>query len=264
MKKALVICTTPHLTAYYKEWKQNLKFNNDEYVLCDVSSNKSLPTDIVLDFIQDNVLNYNKESVKNSLNFHIEASDKHWWNLGGGRSIIWFYAHLRMLYFYKINPNYEYYWFFDDDITFPNNQLYEFLDLYENMDQDCLITYLFSNLGNPNPSNVPFIGPGMGSYHVPDYNWLIHYPGDGDKQPEEIKDKYGSYFPIVRLSNRALKLLLDKHNEGYYGYSEGYVPTVLNHYGMSLYSIFNTNSKVDLNNNILIHHKNWEMLWQNV
>jgi hypothetical protein len=104
----------------------------------------------------------------------------------------------------------------------------------------------------------------MGSFHAPDYNWLTHYPGIGDKQPEDITEKYGSYFPIVRLSNRALSLLLEKHNQGYYGYSEGYVPTVLNHHGMSLYSIFNTNSKVDLNNDILIHHKNWEMLWKNV
>jgi len=261
---SLVICTTRGFTAYYKDWKQDLTISKDNYVLCDTTSGTTYPIDIALDFIQDNIINYNETNVKKSLNFDTQPSDVHWWNLGGGRSIMWFYAHLRMLYFYRVHPEYDYYWFFDDDVTFPNHQLKEFLDSHKHLDHDCMITYLFSNVGNENPSNVPFVGPGMGSYHVPDHNWLIHYPGVGDKQPPYVTEKYGSFFPIVRFSNQAMKLLWQEHQKGYYGYSEGYVPTVLNYFGMKLYSIFNTESKVEANNNIIIHHKNWEMLWKNV
>ena len=261
---ALVICTTRGFTAYYKDWKQDLTISKDNYVLCDTTSGTTYPSNIALDFIQDNIINYNESNVKKSLNFDTQPSDVHWWNLGGGRSMMWFYAHLRMLYFYRVHPEYDYYWFFDDDVTFPNHQLKEFLDSHNHLDYDCMVTYLFSNIGNENPSNVPFVGPGMGSYHVPDYNWLIHYPGAGDKQPPYVTEKYGSFFPIVRFSNQAMRLLWQEHQKGYYGYSEGYVPTVLNYYGMKLYSIFNTESKVEANNNIIIHHKNWEMLWKNV
>ena len=261
-KTAFVICSTPGLTAYYDNWKKNLKLSNDNYVLCDVSSDRTLPTNITLDFIQDNIINFTGDGIKSTLNFDVEPSDKHWWNHGGGRNAIWFYAHLRMLYFYKIHPEYEYYWFFDDDVTFPNFQLDQFLESHNPLTYDCMITYLFSNLGNENPSNVPVMDENMGSFHAKEFNWLTHYPGHGDNQPPYIKETYGSFFPIVRYSNRAMKKLLEEHENGYYGYSEGYVPTVLNHHGMSLYSIYNKNSKVELNNDILIHHKNWEMYWK--
>jgi hypothetical protein len=261
---ALVICTTYSFTAYYNNWKKDLNLSKDTYVLCDVTSGKNIPSNSILDFIQDNIINYTQENVKKSLNFNTQPSDKHWWNLGGGRSMMWFYAHLRMLYFYKTHPEYDYYWFFDDDVTFPNQQLNEFLEAHSNLDYDCMITYLFSNIGNKNPSRVPFVGPGMGSYHVPEHNWLTHYPGDGDIQPPQVTEKYGSYFPIARFSNNAMKILLQEHGKGYCGYSEGYVPTVLNYHGMKLYSIFNTESKVEANNNIIIHHKSWEMYWKNV
>ena len=261
---ALVICTTRGFTLYYNDWKQNLTIDKDTYVLCDTTSGHTYSTKVALDFIQDNIINYNEDNIKKSLNFDIQPSDKHWWNVGGGRSMMWIYAHLRMLYFYKTHPEYDYYWFFDDDITFPKQQLNEFLDTHKDLDYDCMITYLFSDLNNENPSKVPVIGPGMGSYHAPEHNWLIHYPGDGDNQPPYITEKYGSYFPIVRFSNQAMKILLQEHENGYHGYSEGYIPTVLNHHGMKLYSIFNTESKVEANNDIIIHHKNWEMYWKNV
>lgn len=261
---ALIVCTTQAFSAYYRDWKKELTISKDNYLLCDVTSGKGLPSSFMLDYIQDNIINYTQNNIKKSLNFDTQPSDVHWWNLGGGRSMLWFYAHLRMLYFYRVHPEYDYYWFFDDDITFPDTQLNEFLDAHKELDHDCMITYLFSNLNNKNPSNVPFIGLGMGSYHVPDYNWLTHYPGAGDNQAPYVTEKYGSFFPIVRFSNQAMRILWQEHKKGYFGYSEGFVPSVLNHYGMKLYSIFNTESKVAANNNILIHHKNWEMLWKNV
>jgi hypothetical protein len=252
---ALVICTTYSFTAYYNNWKKDLNLSKDTYVLCDVTSGKNIPSNSILDFIQDNIINYTQENVKKSLNFNTQPSDKHWWTLGGGRSMMWFYAHLRMLYFYKTHPEYDYYWFFDDDVTFPNQQLNEFLEAHSNLDYDCMITYLFSNIGNKNPSRVPFVGPGMGSYHVPEHNWLTHYPGDGDIQPPQVTEKYGSYFPIARFSNTAIKILLQEHGKGYCGYSEGYVPTILNHKGLSLYSIYNPDNQIKVDKNIIVHHR---------
>lgn len=262
---ALVICTTPGFSAYSKEWTRDLKFGEHNYILCDMgSSDRSISIPTMMNFMQDNIVNYNLDNVKKSLNFNIEPSDVHRWNLGGGRNIIWFYAHFRMLYFYKVFPNYEYYWFFDDDITFPNSDLTKFLEKHNRLDYDCMITYLFANLNAKNPSNVLTMEQGMGSYHSQDHHWLIHYPGVGDKQPPYITETYGSYFPIVRFSNRALKKLMEVHEEGYYGYSEGFVPTVLNHFGMSLYSIFNKDSKVNLAEDIVIHHKFDTILWKNI
>ena len=34
-----------------------------------------------------------------------------------------------------------------------------------------------------------------------------------------------------------MKTLVEEHEKGFYGYSEGYVPTILNHKGLKLYSI---------------------------
>lgn len=262
---SLTICTTPSFSAYSKEWHRDLKFGKHNYILCDVGNgNRALPMPSMMQFMQDNIINYNIKNINTTLNFSTEPSDRHRWNLGGGRSIIWFYAHFRMLYFYKLFPNYEYYWFFDDDIAYPNSQLELFLELHNTLTHDCMITYLFANLNAKNPSNVLTTDSNMGSYHADNHHWLIHYPGVGDKQPPYITETYGSFFPIVRFSNRAIKKLWEVHEEGYYGYSEGFVPTVLNHFEMSLYSIYNKESKVQLNNDILIHHKHDVMLWKNV
>jgi hypothetical protein len=82
---------------------------------------------------------------------------------------------------------------------------------------------------------------------------------------DDIKEKYGSYFPVVRLSNKALSILCDEHQNGYFGYSEGYMPTILNHRGLSLYSIYNKESNVKVDNNIILHHRRYhQMTWENL
>lgn len=265
MNQAIVISATPgSLPAYFSEWKKDLKFDGSEYVLCDLGLSSKPNLNIDLEFTQNNLIYYNKQVLREELNFNVEPSSKHRWNEGGGRSIIWFYPHLRFLYFYLLHREYEYYWFLDDDITFPENQLYRFLELYDTNEKDCLITYLFSNNSNENKSGVPFMDQSMGSYHGSSHNWLTHYPGAGDRHNKFVKETYGSFFPIVRLSRKSMELLLSEHNNGWYGYSEGYVPTTLNYYGCSLESIYNTQSRVAADTNIVIHHKNWKMLWENV
>lgn len=260
---ANIICTTSAITAFYKSWKENLKFDNNDYILCDTVSGL-IPSQILLDFVQDNVIYYDKFNVKKYLDVNFEPPDNHWWNLGGGRSLLWFYPYLRMLYFYKVNPDYDYYWFFDDDVTFPDNNLQFFLESHNVLEYDFMATYLFTQGENQNQPNVLVMDNTMNSFHDENFNWLIHYPGNGDSQlPTEYK-KYGSYFPIVKLSKKAMEILSKIHLDGLYGYGEGFVPTILAAHNCSLYSIFDKNSKIKIDSSIIVHHKNWEMLWKNI
>ncbi len=66
--------------------------------------------------------------------------------------------------------------------------------------------------------------------------WLERFPGDGDTLPDGITEWFGSFFPTVRYSNRSMKKLLELNNQGYHGYGEGFVPTVLNQCGMKITS----------------------------
>jgi len=261
---AVIMCRRT-VSYYDTDWKQAFRRDNHDYLLCHVELEDQFDVKPMLDYVQDNVILYNTENIRNTFNFHIEASDKHWWNNGGGRNIIWFYPHLRMMYFYKIHPEYEHYWFFDEDITFPENHLYNIVNAHAHLDHDCMITYLFSDLNNENPSQVPVVDESMVSFHSTDHYWLKHYPGPGDIQPNDIKEKYGSYFPLVRLSNKAMKVLVEEHEKGFYGYSEGYVPTILNHRGLKLHSIFNKESKIAVDENLIVFHRRYlELQWKNL
>jgi hypothetical protein len=261
---AIVVCARTN-SSYFGDWRSSLKFNNDDYLLCDTSAGDLMPFEFISDFIPDNIINYNINNIRATFDFKTHPDKRHWWSGQGNRNIIWFYPHLRMLYFYKTHPNYDYYWFFDEDVTFPNNQLYDFVNSHKQLDSDCMITYLFSDLNNTNPSQVPVIDENMVSFHSDSHYWLTHYPGPGDLQDPGVIEKYGSYFPLVRYSNKAMSTLLEAHENGYYGYSEGYVPTMLNHYGLSLYSIYNKDSKVTINEDITVYHRRYlELQWTNL
>lgn len=261
---AVVVCTKT-ASSFHNDWKQAFKFGAHDYMLCNIHGDVLIDPKILLDYVQDNIVNYTENDLRKALDFYLEPSNKHWWNNGGGRNIIWFYPHFRMMYFYKVFPEYEYYWFFDDDVTFPNNDLYTFVDAHSHLDHDCMITYLFADLNAENKSQVLTMTPGMGSFHAEDHNWLVHYPGPGDVQPAGVTEKYGSYFPLVRLSNKALKALVEEHENGHYGYSEGYVPTVLNYRNLSLYSIFNKESKVVVDESLEVYHRRYQdLVWKHV
>ena len=258
---AIVVCTRAN-SSYADDWNRTLRFTDHDYLLCDVGNGK-VPEYKTFDrFVADNVINYTEQYMREALNFHSEISTKHWWNQGGGRNAIWFYPHFRMLYFYLTHPNYNYYWFFDEDVTFPQHNLDEFVAAHAHLTHDCMITYLFSTKGS---ADVLSMTPGMGSYHAADCNWLSHYPGDGDKQNPHITTTYGSYFPLVRLSNKAMRGLWEEHGKGHHGYSEGYVPTTLAHLGQTLYSIYDKNSEVKADKRLVVHHRRYlELLWKHV
>lgn len=261
---AIVVCTRG-ISVFHDDWNQVFKFNSDDYMLCDLTSGELPPLSTTLKYVQDNAIMYSSDNLRTSFNFYLDPSPRHWWNNGGGRNINWFYPHFRMMYFYKINPNYDYYWFFDDDVTFPNGQLYDFVEKHKGLDHDCMISYIFGDLEQKNQPDTHDMDEKMVAYHSTNHNWLSHYPGDGDIQPSDIKDKYGSYFPLVRLSNRALSILVSEHEKGYYGYSEGYVPTILDYHGLRLYSIYNKQSEIAVDKDLIVfHRRHHQMQWENL
>ena len=204
-----------------------------------------------------NGLKYNKQLVRDTFNFEGEVSKTHYWNSYGNRDIIWFYAHLRMLYFYHHNRDFNYYWFFDDDVTMGNWDL--FFNSFKDNDADFFSYYVFKNTNIGTQHKIPYIDSNTTSQHM----WFERFPGDGDKLPDYVTDKFGSFFPIVRLSNQALKLLYGLLIDGVYGYSEGFVPTMLNYHEMKLDTIFdNTSTSKHFDDNIVdVKHKHSKINW---
>jgi len=74
---------------------------------------------------------------------------------------------------------------------------------------------------------------------------------------------FGSFFPVVRYSKRSMEELLKINNEGYDGYSEGFVPTLLNERGMKMSSLINADDTSNYYNvnEVNLLHKNIRTSW---
>jgi hypothetical protein len=163
-----------------------------------------------------------------------------------------------MLNYYIQNPNYDYYWFFDDDVKVGNWDL--FFEGTDKDDSDFLGYIVFKDSNVITQEKIPVIDNRTTSQHM----WFERFPGDGDILPDDINEKFGSFFPTNRFSNRAMKKLLEIHEEGLHGYSEGFVPTMLNKYGYTLNTIIksdNTSDFFDVDQ-VNIQHKNIKINWE--
>lgn len=203
-------------------------------------------------------LSFTEQDIRDKFNFEGEVSKRHYWNSFGNRNIIWFYAHLRMLYYYEANPNYDYYWFYDDDVTIRNWKAFH--AGFEDNKADFISQYGFKQPGIKNQSNVPEMDNRTTSKHM----WFERFPGEGDILFDDTTELFGSFFPIVRYSNRAMAKLVQCLKEGIYGYSEGFVPTILNYYGMGLDTIFNSDSQAKYFDDSIVDvkHKNIKINWE--
>ena len=215
--------------------------------------------DFDFEFLSDRYpvgIEYDEQKVRDVFNFKGDVSKKHFWNSQGNRNIIWFYAHLRMAYYYMLNPNEDWYWFMDDDVICDNWS--EFFKSFENNDADFISYYLFKNKGVKNQPNIPEIDKNTHSGTT----WFSRFPGDGDNI-DKNDELFGSFFPIVRFSNKSLKHLSNLLINKQHGYSEGFVPTQLNKDGFTLDTIFNNQSESDHFdvNKIHILHKNIRVDW---
>ena len=215
--------------------------------------------DFEFEFLSDRYptgIEYDEQKVRDVFNFKGDVSKKHFWNSQGNRNIIWFYAHLRMAYYYMLNPNEDWYWFMDDDVICDNWS--EFFKSFENNTSDFISYYLFKNTNIDSQVNIPTIDSNTHSGTA----WFDRFPGDGDNIDKSY-ELFGSFFPIVRFSNKSLKHLTDLLINNIHGYSEGFVPTQLNKDGFTLDTIFNNQSESDHFdvNKIHILHKNIRVDW---
>lgn len=188
-------------------------------------------------------------------NFNRPIDRKHRW--GNHQNPNYFYAHFRMLLFYKKYNKFDYYWFFDDDVYFDSN-LNPFLSEYESHKEDFLAIQLFKK---DDYKEFPFVSKAnqrMGSHG----NWLHFAPGPGDNY-KSAERHMGCFFPIVRYSNRAMKHLIDLNEQNYYGYSEGFVPTSLASDGFTVASMLSEEDKYFINpkTKCTLTHKNDNFTW---
>jgi hypothetical protein len=246
MNSVYCVCTTPDVYPVYANHWEN--FPKEITWVSDITKDSSFK----LGF------NYTEKELRDNLNFYGEVSKRHYWNSYGYRNIIWFYAHFRMLNFYISNPNYDYYWFFDDDVKMKDWDT--FFEGTDKDDSDFLGYFIFKNTNVNTQENIPHLDNRTTSQHM----WFERFPGDGDLLPDDVNEKFGSFFPTNRFSNQAMKKLLEIHEQGLHGYSEGFVPTMLNKYGFKLNTLIKSDNTSDLFdvNQVDIQHKNIKINWE--
>lgn len=188
--------------------------------------------------------------------FDKPISKYHFW--GSHQNPKYFYAHHRMLVHYINNPNFEYYWYFDDDVQFTGD-LKNFLNDYELLDDDFMAIQVFKKENYSEFPKISVINSRMlGSRGY----WLGHCPGPGDNF-KNVDKHLGSFFPIVRFSNGALSHLYELHKQGYYGYSEGFVPTSLASDGFKVSSMMDEFNKLQVDNTSCeLIHKGQKFTWE--
>lgn len=248
-KNVACMCTVSHgNNNLQNEWIPLITNENyDKFLIVDVTKNNETKNGFL----------FNETEIREKFKFKHDVSKKHYWNSYGNRNIIWFYAHLRMMNFYVEHPNYEYYWFFDDDVQI--NNWSEFL-MQTDMDNSDFISYFIFKKDNViSQPHIPKMDDKTTSKHL----WFERFPGDGDVLPANITEYFGSFFPTTRYSNNALKKLVELNFEGFYAYSEGYVPTVLNHFNFSLNTLITSDNKSQIFNfeENKIYHKNIVVDW---
>lgn len=191
------------------------------------------------------------------LGFDRPIDARHRW--GNHQNPKYFYAHFRMLVFYLKNPGFKHYWFFDDDVSF-DGDLGGLLDSYDRIGDDFIAIQAFKGDDYPDLPRVSRMNSRMLGSHG---RWLDLCPGPGDRF-NSISRRVGSFFPVVRFSNRAMEHLVKMHLEGYYGYSEGFVPTSLASSGFQVSSMMDEfdNLFVDSETDCVLYHKGGRFTWE--
>lgn len=239
-----VVCTYKNTYDSYKNYWDNCGLEFD--YLTDVSR---YPLDVGIQ--------YTEKDIRENFNFRDQVSNKHYWNSHGNRNVIWFYAHFRMLVYFLYNKGYDYYWFYDDDVSIADWEVFH--KSFEDNNSDFISLYCFKHPSVYDQINIPR----MNEKSYSGVEWFMRFPGYNDRLPRTCNNIFGSFFPIVRLSKRSLNLLTRLLKDGTYGYSEGFVPTILNHYGYTLDTIFDENSKAKYFDDKIVNvlHKNTKVTW---
>jgi hypothetical protein len=232
--------------------KQNL---DNFYILFDNYQNLNYSF-IKKSYDNANICDY-KEIEFNNFGFNKPIDRRHRW--GNHQNPKYFYAHFRMLVMYLKYSDYDYYWFFDDDVTFKGN-IKNFLSIYDNINDDFIAIQAFKKENYTEFPKISVLNDRMLGSHG---SWLNMCPGPGDNFKNTEKH-IGSFFPIVRYSNRAMSYLYKIHQEGYYGYSEGFVPTSLGSAGFSVSSMLDEHNNFFIPNDTdcILFHKWINFTWE--
>jgi len=126
---------------------------------------------------------------------------------------LYFSPEYHLLAFYLENQNYKYYWRIDYDVRF-YGKWNKFFDSFLKNDAD-------------------LIAANLKSYIEDEYKKLWMWNKINLVEVDNSK-KLRVFFPIVRLSNRALRLLDRRYKTGIYGFCEIIVPTLLNLEGFKI------------------------------
>lgn len=135
--------------------------------------------------------------------------------------VFWFNGEYGMLdYFLRRDSNSEYYWNIESDCYY-NGSLSSYLRFFDDKTED----YLTSRYTEKSP----------GAQWHPWWNIVAGF--DYDRA-------FGSYFPVFRLSKKAMQTLVDGYiRERAVGYCEALVPTYLNYKGLSCHNLDYYNTK---------------------
>lgn len=115
-------------------------------------------------------------------------------------------VHLSLLYFFKKFPDYEKYWFLEYDVEFGGN----WKDLFDAY-LDCSADFISSYIQRYNHECKHW------------YWWKLEHP----TQRIPISERIRSFNPIYRISQRALKFLIEELKTGWEGHHEVLLPTLL-------------------------------------
>lgn len=255
--KTCVAVSTYHKTLNDNNSIMLFKEQNFDYFYILFDNSKNIDhSNLVQSYKTNNICAYS-ELEFNHFNFNKPIDLRHRW--GNHQNPKYFYAHFRMLMMFLKNPDFDYYWFFDDDVTFTGN-IKELLYSYNYINDDFIAIQAFKKEAYSDFPRISIINNKMLGSHG---NWLSLCPGPGDNF-KKIDKHIGSFFPIVRFSNRAMNFLYKTHQEGYYGYSEGFVPTSLASEGYYVSSMLDENNNffITNNTNCKLYHKGIDFTWE--
>ena len=257
-KSAITICTySKGLSGGFQENVNSYAKAgvDDVFVLFDTDNCKATTNDIIKAFNGKVCIYSIKDFIKKNYNRPIDR--KHRW--GSHQNPKYFYPHFRMLLLYENYPDYDYYWFFDDDVTF-SGDIKNLLDTHDQMvDADYLAIQAFKKKDYADFPNISVINDRMKGSHG---QWLSQCPGPGDVFKKKNKH-IGSFFPIVRFSNIAMQFLIQTNKENYYGYSEGFVPTTLASFDFKVASMLDEYNKFFIGDfDCQLFHKGEKFTWE--
>jgi len=124
-------------------------------------------------------------------------------------------ANLPLLYFSCQNPEYKFYWVVEYDVRFSGEWKF-FIDSFRSTDADLLGTTLCSK-----------------EFYPEWFHWDSVEPPETEDSLEFIR----GFFPVVRYSQLACRLLVTAYHDGWRGHFEGLVPTVLYSRGCTIEDI---------------------------